>query len=352
MKIILQYTGLSLLVLFVSYGLVAVLKKYFQQFLLDIPNDRSSHNKPTPRGGGIAIAIVVFVGLLGVSTLTKDWSWPMYLGFMAGGLIITMVSLYDDMHSLPMYVRFFVHSICACIVIFSIGNWEYISAPIFGSFALGWLGVPITFLWIVGLINAYNFMDGIDGIAASQAVIAGLGWAIIGYLANLSMVVGLGALIGISSLGFLLHNWPPARIFMGDVGSAFLGYALAVLPIIYVIESTNQTLESRIPLSAFILMGVFVFDSVFTRIRRLVHGKNVWAPHRTHLYQRLTTIGYSHRFVTLLYIVLGLIFLFFALSLIGYFKVSGILILIMAALLLGALWLFVVNEEQKHNRYT
>ena len=160
---------------------------------------------------------------------------------------------------------------------------------------MGWAGLPLTFVWIVGFTNAYNFMDGIDGIAGSQAVAAGLGWMVLGQLSGQPAVSVLGLLLASSTLGFLGHNWPPARIFMGDVGSAFLGYTFAALAVAAVRGNP------RLALAGILLVWPFVFDTTLTLIRRLSRRENVFSAHRSHLYQRLVIAGYSHRGVTLLY---------------------------------------------------
>ena len=142
-------------------------------------------------------------------------------------------------------------------------------------------------------------MDGIDGIAGGQAVVAGLGWAALGWLSDQPLVGILGILLAASSLGFLGHNWPPARIFMGDVGSAFLGFTFAVLAV------AAAQRDARLALAGVLLVWPFIFDACFTFLRRLRNGENVFAAHRSHLYQRLVIAGYSHRTVTLLYIGLA-----------------------------------------------
>jgi UDP-N-acetylmuramyl pentapeptide phosphotransferase/UDP-N-acetylglucosamine-1-phosphate transferase len=154
-------------------------------------------------------------------------------------------------------------------------------------------------IWIVGLTNAYNFMDGSDGIAGAQALVAGASWACLGWLAGLPTLAGLGLLLAGGSLGFLLHNWPPARIFMGDVGSAFLGYSFAILPLLAL--AGQRSLAAASPVLGLLPVWPFVFDASFTFLRRLRHGENVFAAHRTHLFQRLLIAGFSHRFVLLLY---------------------------------------------------
>src|SRR6185436_11775719 len=130
------------------------------------------------------------------------------------------------------------------------------------------LGFTITFFWIVGLTNAYNFMDGIDGIAGGQALVAGIGWTAIGWLDGQSHIVVFGLLLAATNLGFLFHNWSPARIFMGDVGSAFLGYSFAVLPLMLSSQSTGRT-GFKLALAAILPVWPFVFDSTFTILRRL-----------------------------------------------------------------------------------
>ena len=208
-----------------------------------------------------------------------------------------------------------------------------------GTLTIGWLvGGIITFLWIVGLTNAYNFMDGIDGIAGGQAVVAGLGWATIGWLNNVPLVFALGLFICASSLGFLGHNWPPAHIFMGDVGSAFLGYTFAILPLLH----NNATM----PLVGLLLVWPFVFDTVFTFVRRLLKGENVFSAHRSHLYQRLVIAGYSHQRVALTYI--GLAAVGGVLAIAWYLNLPGSNALIILTIPLFAidLWWFVWRAER------
>jgi len=225
---------------------------------------------------------------------------------IASGLIAA-VSWADDLRSLPAMVRLSVHGLGAILAILAFGFWDAINVPAPRELSLGWCGLLITFLWIVGLTNAYNFMDGIDGIAASQALVAGLGWAALGWLSGLLPVSVLGLLIAACSLGFLMHNWSPARIFMGDVGSAFLGYSFALLPWMMRFFSHNTIASYRALLLAVLMVWPFIFDATFTITRRLLLGHNIFLAHRTHLYQRLVAAGFSHRHVALLYAALALV---------------------------------------------
>jgi UDP-N-acetylmuramyl pentapeptide phosphotransferase/UDP-N-acetylglucosamine-1-phosphate transferase len=160
--------------------------------------------------------------------------------------------------------------------------------------------VAITGVWLVGLLNAYNFMDGIDGIASGQAVVAGLMWAW-ACGSSAPFVAVAGVLIAAASIGFLWHNWAPAAIFLGDAGSGFLGFAFAALPLV----AYQETGDARFPLAGVLMVGPFVFDTIYTLCRRLRRRENIVRAHRTHLYQRLVTNGWSHARVATLYLVLG-----------------------------------------------
>ncbi len=222
--------GMSALVL--SYlGVVGLRRWAERRQMLDIPNERSSHTRPTPRGGGLAIVLVVLVGWLVALRLYPDAPVQAGLIYAVGAGLIAAVSWLDDLRSLSNRVRFAAHMLGAVLAIWAFGYWTDITVPLIGSLHLGLLGLPITFLWIVGLTNAYNFMDGIDGIAGGQAVVAGSGWAVVGWLTDQPLLGIMGVLLAAASLGFLGQNWPPARIFMGDVGSAFLGFTFAVLAV-------------------------------------------------------------------------------------------------------------------------
>lgn len=261
--------------------------------------------------------------------------------YLVAAWLIAGVSWVDDLRSVSNRVRFTTHAAGALLILLSIGFWPQVDLPFVSSIPLGWLGIPLTFFWIAGLTNAYNFMDGIDGLAGGQAVVAGLGWLLLGQLADLPVVSVMGVLVAGSSLGFLGHNWPPARIFMGDVGSAFLGYTLAVLAVI------GGLADPRLPLAGVFVVWPFVFDTTFTILRRLRRGENIFAAHRSHLYQRLVIAGYSHRAVTLLYASLALVGVLLALTWVLELPGSDWLVLGFPGLLCLCLWQFVVRAETK-----
>jgi UDP-N-acetylmuramyl pentapeptide phosphotransferase/UDP-N-acetylglucosamine-1-phosphate transferase len=338
----LQTAGLSLVVLALSYVGVACLRYWAEQRrVLDIPNERSSHTRPVPRGGGLAIAIVTLAGGLLFTSLNSVASWPALLAYTMGAALIALISWLDDLYSLPKWVRFATHSLGAMLALWHFGPWLTVDLPLLGRLSLSWLGLPLTFLWIVGLTNAYNFMDGIDGIAGGQAVVAGYSWAILGWLGGQPLLGGLGLLLATSSLGFLGHNWPPARIFMGDVGSAFLGYTLAVLPVI------AAQGDPRFALAGVLVVWPFVFDTFFTFLCRLYRGEDVFSAHRSHLYQRLVIAGASHHSVTVGYICLALTGS--ALTLVYFLDLPGspIMVVLLLPMLCLALWVTVVQRERR-----
>lgn len=289
-----------------SLFLVAVVKKRLGHRMTDIPGERSSHDRPTPRGGGLGIVATALGGILLYGALASWRMDPGWIAFCLSALLISGISLLDDFRSLSNRIRFLAHSVAAGLTIACLGYFDSIHFPLLGRIDIGLFGAPLTFVWIVGLINAYNFMDGIDGLAGSQAVTAGAGWALVGWMTGQTPVAVLGLLLAAGSLGFLWHNWPPATIFMGDVGSCFLGYAFAALPLFFAAGPAGRPDSGNLPLAAFLFVWPMVFDASFTIVCRLRRGENVFSAHRSHLYQRMAAAG-SHRNATLLYAGLSLI---------------------------------------------
>ncbi len=324
-----------------SLGLVAAVRRAaLRRGILDAPNDRSLHSAPTPRGGGVAIVAVTVFGLLLAWALGEDWAWTSMWALLVAALLVAVVSWKDDVRPLPVGVRFAAHAVAAVLVMSGIGWWGVVELPWVGLIRLGWLGAGMSLLWIVGLTNAYNFMDGIDGIAGSQAVVAGLGWVALAWGSG-RIETWLGLLLAAASLGFLVHNWPPAKIFMGDVGSAFLGFSFAALAII------GARHDPQLALAGALVVWPFVFDASFTLLRRLRRGENVVQAHRSHLYQRLVLAGYSHQFVTCLYGALAVLGVM--LALVWARGVAGAVwvVPVMLAVAMVGLWRFVVWAERR-----
>jgi len=230
--------------------------------------------------------------------VTDNFQWS----YLIGASLIALVSWLDDLYSISFGWRFLVHALSASIIISTLGHFQAIYIPFFGKFNFGAAGTVLTFLWIVWMTNAYNFMDGIDGIAGIQTFAAGIGWFIIGNLFDAEATGFYGGVLAASSLGFLIQNWQPAKIFMGDVGSAFLGYTFAVLPLLAEREiGSDSTARQLLPLAAVFLNWLFIFDTVYTFIRRLLRREKVWQAHRSHIYQKFVSAGFAHQTISSLY---------------------------------------------------
>ncbi len=265
--------------------------------LLDVPGHRSSHKKPTPTMGGLAIVIAFFLGILIARLAPAQWEMPQWFGwFVAGAALVALVGLIDDLKGLPILLRLFLYLVAAGFMIAGGIHLRAIDISPLGRINLGVFGIPITVFWVIAIVSFYNFMDGIDGLAAGVGVIVAGFLAYIAWSLGNSDILVLGLLLGGSCVGFLWHNFPPAKIFMGDVGSTFIGYVLAVLALI-----GNQSGGSGyIPLFvSVLLLGAFLFDTIVTLGRRMMKREKWYLSHREHYYQKMTNLGLSHRQVSL-----------------------------------------------------
>jgi UDP-N-acetylmuramyl pentapeptide phosphotransferase/UDP-N-acetylglucosamine-1-phosphate transferase len=278
-----------------SYIGVALYRRWsVKQNFLKVPNERSSHDEPTPHGAGIVIVAICLVAYIPIAkAISGSFSW----GYILGATLIAVVSFLDDIRPISFKIRLLVHCAAAVLLIVDLETWHGIT--MLGGLKLGWWGYLITFLWIVWMVNSYNFMDGIDGIAGLQAVIAGIGWAILGVMLGMPVLYLFAGVLAAASLGFFVHNINPAHIFMGDVGSAFIGFTFAALPLMA--REGVLKYPDLLPIAAVLFLWFFIFDSLSTILRRLVRGEKIWTAHREHLFQRLVSAGFSHRSVTALY---------------------------------------------------
>jgi UDP-N-acetylmuramyl pentapeptide phosphotransferase/UDP-N-acetylglucosamine-1-phosphate transferase len=292
-------------VIFISvFVLLAILSyfgiSYFRRVawkyqILDTPNERSSHFIPVPLGGGVVIVLIV---LATGAWVANEIDWKRSLIYIVSASIIAWMGWRDDVHSLPAAFRLLVQSIIASVSIWGMGYFKVVAVPLFGDLQLGVVGIIITLLWIVGLTNAYNFMDGIDGNAGGVAFSAALGWMWLAADTQKWFVFWLALAIAASNLGFLGHNWTPAKVFMGDVGSTFLGYSFAVLSLVSASQGGDALLIGTL------LMWIVIMDSFVTFLSRLVKRENVFRGHRSHLFQRLVLGGYKHTTISVLYMLL------------------------------------------------
>jgi Fuc2NAc and GlcNAc transferase len=269
--------------------------------VLDVPNARSSHSVPTPRGGGVAIAgtcLIAWLACWGMGLMPSG----LVIALTGGGLAVALVGMADDYRSLHPGLRFLAHVASAGWALYWIGGLPPVQVG--GQvYDLGVAGVLLGAVAIVWVINLLNFMDGIDGIAASEAAFI----SIAGAWFSLGTIMGSGAVpslvLAASCLGFLLWNWPPAKIFMGDAGSGFLGFSIAVLALGASAEA------SAAPFVWLTLAGGFFVDATVTLLRRLLRGARVYQAHREHAYQWLSRRWRSHRAVDLAFLLVNLLWL-------------------------------------------
>lgn len=277
--------------------LTALVRRYaLHAGVLDVPNARSSHTQVTPRGGGLSIAVLFLAGVA-LLTWSGEVDWRPGVALLGGGLLIAAVGWGDDRHPLPVVVRAAAHLVAAAWALAWLGGLPSVSIG-WGRLPLGPLGWVLGVLGIAWMTNLYNFMDGVDGLAGGEAVSVGALAGLLELAAGFPGLAALSWLLASASAGFLWWNWPPARIFMGDVSSGLLGFAFAVLGV-------ASERAGAIPLFVWlILLGVFVVDATVTLLRRVARGEPWHEAHRTHAYQLAVQAGFSHRRVTLT--VLGL----------------------------------------------
>jgi Fuc2NAc and GlcNAc transferase len=270
--------------------------------LLDVPNARSSHVATTPRGGGLAIvlstaAAILCLALLGVVRPR------LALALVGGGGAVAAVGFADDHRPVGAGVRLAVHLFAAVWAVCWLGGFGELAVGA-RTLHIGWLGDIAAVLGVMWVLNLFNFMDGIDGIAASEAVfITAAALAPMQLLGVAGEVSAASLIFGAGTLGFLVWNWPPAKIFMGDVGSGYVGYAVATLALA---SAGSNPVAVWVWL---ILGGVFFVDATVTLVRRVMRGERAHQAHRSHAYQWLSRRWASHRRVTLAVLAINLVWL-------------------------------------------
>ena len=314
-----------IILLLISFLLTYFIKNYMikKSFVASV-NERSSHTVPTPHGGGIALAITWFIGLIYLYFIGEISSNLFYA--LLFGAVISIVSFFDDIYELSPKLRLMVQALVAIGGLYFLGGFDTLTFGIFD------ISNPIftnifAFFMIIWFINLYNFLDGINGYAGSQAV----------FLALAGFVIFSGnhfLILAVAVLGFLYWNWNKAKIFMGDVGSTLLGYNIAIFTIYYANqEATNFWIW-------IILFGVYWFDATLTLIRRKLNKEKLSQAHKKHAYQRLTQSGWSHYKVTNYSIGLNLV-----LFSIVYFVSNIFVAFILALIVLVLSMKFVDNKK-------
>jgi UDP-GlcNAc:undecaprenyl-phosphate GlcNAc-1-phosphate transferase len=296
LEAVLQHLGFAALLAVLSAGVVRLM---IAVPILDVPNHRSAHRNPTPRGGGLGVVVAFIAGMLVLYQAAQfaRLADPQFLGVILAAVAIAAVALWDDVRDLSARVRLLAQLGAALVAVGSGLVVTQLGLPWLGVVELGWLGPVLTLVWIVGCTNAVNFMDGLDGlvggtlllVAAALSAIAAHqgGWFV--YAAALILAAGFA--------GFLPFNLHPARIFMGDVGSQFAGFMLAVLAVATARFDTQQLSFLIVPLLLFGLL----FDATFTLARRALMRERLAEGHRTHLYQLAQRAGMPVRAVAATY---------------------------------------------------
>lgn len=294
--------GAALLCAFAVSFLMCPLVKSFAYKIgaIDVPKDnRRMHKKPVPRLGGLAIFLGFMVSILLFVRIDHQLK-----GILLGASIIAVLGVVDDMSPLRAYFKFCVQVAAALVAVFHGVVIEILSNPnVFASnpyWELNWLSIPITVLWIVGITNAVNLIDGLDGLACGVSTISAVSMLVIALLVSEGEVaLVMASLVG-ACLGFMPYNRNPAKMFMGDTGSTFLGYILATISIQGLFKY-YAIVSFAVP---FLILGLPMFDTLFAIIRRLAHGQNPMAPDRGHIHHRLIDMGLNQKqAVAALYVI-------------------------------------------------
>jgi Fuc2NAc and GlcNAc transferase len=327
--------GLSLI-------MTAVLRRYaLARSIIDIPNARSSHSVPTPRGGGVAI-VVAFLLALPFLAWAELVEFSTLLAIGGAGALIAVIGFMDDHGHIAARWRLLGHFCAAGWALYWLGGLPPVF--LFGQVLnLGWLGSLVGAFYLVWMLNLYNFMDGIDGIASIEAISACLGACLIYWINGFEALMWVPGILAMAVAGFLFWNFPPARIFMGDAGSGFLGLVIGVISI------QSAWIAPQLLWGWLILLGVFIVDATFTLIRRLIRGDKVYEAHRSHAYQFASRRYQKHLPVTLAVGMINIMWLLPVAIWVTCFGLDGALGLIIAYLPLVVLaFKFHAGEVEKN----
>jgi len=287
----------------VAFGATLFATPYSKKFsaaigAIDLPKKRGMHSTPIPRMGGIAIVFGFVITVLLMTFFVYELHSLEFAGFIAGGVIIVITGILDDMHNLRARTKLMFQIAAAAVVIASGTRIEFVFWPFVTDISA--LSIPITLVWIIGMTNAVNLIDGLDGLAAGVASICAMALMVLCILSGSPTAVVLSAALAGSCLGFLPRNFSPAEIFMGDTGALFLGYVLAVTSIIGVFKFYAMLSVVIV----FFALALPIFDTLFAMARRALNGKPIMGADRGHLHHRLIDSGLSTpKTVVMLYIL-------------------------------------------------
>lgn len=287
---------------FSSLVCVALFRRHaIRQKIIDIPGERSSHSVPTPRGGGL-VFVAVWVGFSVLAVVASMVTWTDLLLVLPGAVLVAGIGFLDDLTSIKARWRFAVHFFAA--VLLPVLMFFVFGKNIFLNPTMNIL-LSIFVVFVVWSINLYNFMDGTDGLASTQALFVFIATGGVFWWHGIYSLSWLALILSAAVAGFLVWNWPRAKIFMGDVGSGFLGYLVAAFFI------TGYVVHGVPFFWGLIMYSVFLFDATLTLLRRFWAGDKWYLPHRLHAYQRLIQSGWSHQKLLFAFILVNLLNAFF-----------------------------------------
>jgi UDP-GlcNAc:undecaprenyl-phosphate/decaprenyl-phosphate GlcNAc-1-phosphate transferase len=308
---------------------------------MDAPDERKVHKEPIPRMGGLAIYLAAVAAIFISMKMNHQ-----VLGIILGGTVMLAVGVIDDIKQLSAKVKLMGQIIAALVLVAFDVRIEWLTNP-FGSMVyLGYLSIPITILWVVAVTNTVNLIDGLDGLAAGVSSIASITILIVALQQNLWIVAILTAAIAGSAVGFLFHNFNPAKIFMGDTGSLFLGYMLSAVSIMGAVKGA-ATIALVVPIVA---LGLPIMDTTFAILRRYLNGVPIFRPDKGHLHHRLLAMGLTQKQVVLsMYVISGLLGISaILLSEVSQFKAFLILMAIATVSVVGAKKIGVLDIKEKN----
>ncbi|MBO8159730.1 MraY family glycosyltransferase [Thermosyntropha sp.] len=262
------------------------IKLAFAVGAVDRPDPRKVHAHTMPRLGGVGIFTAFMLGILFMQDLPFA-----FRGIIYGGIIIFLVGILDDMYQLSAWIKLIGQIAAAAMAVYCGITVDFVTNPFDGLLNLGVLSVPVTLLWIIGITNAINLIDGLDGLAGGVSLIAALSLGIIALLKGNMPVFYVSLLLVAAISGFLPYNFHPARTFMGDGGSNFLGFVLACLAVMGTAKGATA-ISLFLPI---VILGIPIFDTCFAIIRRVNKGTPIFKPDKEHLHHRLMALGLSHR---------------------------------------------------------
>lgn len=311
------------LIALLAFVLTGALRRYaLARSIIDVPNARSSHSVPTPRGGGVAV-VLCFIGAIPLLASSFGLAPDHAIALAGAGILVALIGFLDDHGHIAARWRLLAHFSAAAWALYWMGGSPPLALPGM-QIETGALGIALAALYLVWVLNLYNFMDGIDGIASVEAMCVCVGGAVLYWQTGAAAAAIVPLALGASVAGFLVWNFPPARIFMGDAGSGFLGITLGVLAL------QAGWVEPDLFWAWLVLLGVFVVDATFTLLRRLLNGEKVYEAHRSHAYQYASRRYGRHLPVTLAVLAINIVWLLPIALVVGSGKIEGIFGLLLA----------------------